>query len=98
MTTVKNTIDIQEVLKAVQVSEPQDFTVKWEYPGYIAITKHDKSVQISFGDSLDDASGYTWNALDLEGRELGNGSFDDLGSVQAIVIELWNQTSELIAI
>jgi hypothetical protein len=98
MTEVKNKIDIQEVLKAVQISEPQDFSVTWEYPGYIAISKKDMSIQIAFGDSLDDECGYTWNAIDIEGRELGCGSFEDLGSIQAIVVELWTQTAELVAL
>ena len=98
MVTSNFTVDVQDVLKAVEVSEPQGFSVSWEFPGYISIRKSDDSVQIAFGESLEDDNRYTWSAINAEGYEIGCGSFEDKGSVQAIVVELWNQTAELVAL
>jgi len=95
--TTTNKVDIQEVLKAVQESlEPQGFSVTWEFPGFISVCNMDKTVQIGFGDTLDDATGYSWNATDDEGRDLDSNSFDDLGSVEAIVEEFMKQIDEFL--
>ena len=95
--TTTNKVDIQEVLTAVQKSlEPQGFSVTWEFPGFISVSSEDKTVQIGFGDTLDDANGYSWNAMDNEGRDLDNGSFDDLGSAQLIADEFVNQINEFL--
>jgi hypothetical protein len=91
-----NTIKIKDILAKVQETAPKSAKVSWEYPGYISIYLSNKT-EIAFGESLESDSGYTWNDFDFEGTNKYAGGFDDLGNLDAIVSEFWNQASEVIS-
>jgi hypothetical protein len=90
----KNTVDIQTVLELVKQTAPQDARVSYEFPSYISILLAN-GTEICFGDSLEDETGYTWSDCDAEGYNNNLGAFDDLGTAEAIVAELWEQTAKV---
>lgn len=91
-----NTINIQDILAKIKETAPQGASVSWEYPGYISTHLANKT-EIAFGESLESDSGYTWNDFDFEGTNKYAGGFDDLGNLDAIVAEFWNQVSKVIS-
>jgi hypothetical protein len=91
-----NKVSIESVLEQITATAPESVSVTWNFPGYISITSKD-GAEICFGESLDDETGYSWNAMDFEGRETGCGYFEDLGTTEAIVTEFWSQTSKVSA-
>jgi len=92
---MSNTINIQDILTKIQETAPEGANVSWEYPGYISIYLANKT-EIAFGESLESDSGYTWNDFDFEGTNRHAGGFQDLGNLDAIVAEFWNQASEAV--
>ena len=95
-TTKTNTVSIESILERITATASANQTVTWSFPGYISITSKDGS-EICFGESLEDSSGYSWNAMDAEGRETGCDSFDDLGNLEAIIVRFWSQVSKVSA-
>jgi hypothetical protein len=91
-----NAINIKDILAKVQETAPKSAKVSWEYPGYISIYLSNKT-EIAFGESLESDSGYTWNDFDFEGTNKYAGGFDDLGNLDAILAEFWNQVSQVIS-
>jgi hypothetical protein len=86
----QNKIDLETIIPEIQRFAPA--TVKsctFEFPGYISIMFEDGH-DISFGDSLSDDTGYTWQEA-IEGLEVDNGLFDELPTAEDIAIELWTQ-------
>jgi hypothetical protein len=69
--------------------------VAWEYPGYISILLSN-GIEISFGESLSDDTGYTWNTYELDGTNGLADSFEDLKDIDLIVSTLWEQAKTLL--
>jgi hypothetical protein len=93
---VGNTLPIHLIEHAIKVSAPAGIAVSWEYPGCISIVLTNGQ-EIAFGESLESASGYSWNNYDKEGTNTDVNSFDDLGEANLIAGELWRQISHLMA-
>jgi len=86
----QNKIDVQDLIPEIKKFAPETIkNVSYEYPGYIAILFTDGH-DISFGDSLSDNTGYTWQEA-IEGLEVDNGFFDELETAEDIAVELWTQ-------
>lgn len=92
---VGNTLPIHLIEHAVKVSAPAGAKVSWEYPGYISIIL-ESGEEIAFGESLESASGYSWNNYDITGTNTRADSFGELGEANLIASELWRQTADLI--
>jgi hypothetical protein len=92
---MSNKIDIKDILAKVQETAPEGAKVSWEYPGYISVYLSNKT-EIAFGESLESDTGYTWNDFNFEGTNKYAGGFDDLGDLDAIVAEFWNQASKAV--
>jgi hypothetical protein len=86
----QNKIDVQDLIPEIKKFAPETVKdVNYEYPGYIGIYFTDGH-DISFGDSLSDDTGYTWQEA-IEGLEVDNGFFKELPTAEDIAIELWTQ-------
>jgi hypothetical protein len=93
--TSTNTVAINEIQAKISETAPEGAKVSWNFPGYISIVLVNET-EICFGESLESDSGYSWNDMDAEGTNRFCGSFDDLGNLDAIVAEFWNQTAEVL--
>jgi len=91
---VQHNFPISDIQERITLTAPKGARVTWSFPGYISILLSD-GVEIAFGESLESASGYSWNNYDVDGTNTYCNSFDDLASIDAIVSELWNQVSHL---
>jgi hypothetical protein len=89
-----NTFDILDILEKVKETAPKGAKVSWTYPGYISINLA-SGLEIAFGESLEKATGYSWNDFDSEGYNHNADSFEDLKDIEAIVNKLWEQTTQL---
>jgi hypothetical protein len=90
-----NKYPIHLVQHEITLTAPVGTKVFWSYPGYISINLSN-GTEIAFGDSLEEASGYSWNSYDLEGTSDYCDSFDDLKDIKAIVNKLWEQVAPLL--
>ena len=92
--TKGNKQPIHLVTHAIKLSAPIGAKVEWQFPGYVSIVLSN-GAEIAFGESLESETGYSWNDYDPSGTNTCAGSFDDLGEIDLIVKELWNQISHL---
>jgi hypothetical protein len=90
-----NTIKIEDITAKIRETAPEGVSVTWEFPGYVSVLLPNKT-EICFGESLESDTGYTWNDFDAEGSNFYCGGFEDLGNLDAIVAEFWNQTAEVL--
>ena len=90
-----NTWGIMEILERVKVTAPANAKVAWQYPGYVSIVLSN-GVEIAFGESLSDDTGYTWNDYDTDGTNRYADYIPDLGDIELIVNKLWAQTAHLL--
>ena len=91
-----NALPVHLIEHGLRVTAPEGVKVSWDYPGYISIVLANGQ-EIAFGESLESASGYSWNNYQLDGTNTECGSFDDLKNTRLIVDELWRQISHLMA-
>ena len=89
-----NTYGINDITNAIKLTAPNGSKVEWQYPGYVSIVLSN-GTEIAFGESLESDKGYSWNDYDLNGTNTYAGSFNDLGDIDLIVKELWDQTAHL---
>jgi single-stranded-DNA-specific exonuclease len=90
-----NTHPIHLVMHQIKLTAPVGSKVAWEYPGYISILLSN-GIEISFGESLSDDTGYTWNTYELDGTNGLADSFEDLKDINLIVSTLWEQAKTLL--
>jgi hypothetical protein len=91
----KNKHDIKSVQALIESTAPAGSRVTWSYPGYTSIILSN-GVEIAFGDSLDDESGYTWNSYDAEGTCNACGYFEEPAAIEDISNKLWAQSAALL--
>ena len=91
----KNKHDIHKVQNLIESTAPQGSRVTWSYPGYTSIVLSN-GVEIAFGDSLDDESGYTWNSYELDGSCNHYGYFAEPATIEEIPNKLWQQAAALL--
>jgi hypothetical protein len=91
----KNKHDIKSVQNLIESTAPAGSCVTWSYPGYTSIVLSN-GVEIAFGDSLDDESGYTWNSYDADGTCNNCGYFSEPATIEEIANKLWQQAAALL--
>jgi hypothetical protein len=91
----KNKHDIHKVQNLIESTAPQGSRVTWTYPGYTSIVLSN-GIEIAFGDSLDDESGYTWNSYDVDGTCNHCGYFEEPATIEEIPNKLWQQAAALL--
>jgi hypothetical protein len=74
---------------------PDGARVAFTFPGYVSIVLTN-GVEIAFGESLSDDTGYTWNDYSADGTNRYADYIPDLGDVDLIVNKLWEQTAHLL--
>ena len=94
MTT--NTYPIELVMHKIAETAPTGSKVAWEYPGYVSILLSN-GIEISFGESLEKDTGYSWNTYELDGTNGLADSFEDLKDIDLIVSTLWEQAKTLLS-
>ena len=83
-------VTIESVMEAIKETAPDTVkSVTWEFPGFISIMFNNND-QISFGESLDYAEGYSWQ-IDNEGGEFGTDSFGNFPTARDVACQLWMQ-------
>lgn len=92
----KNKYDIHKVQQLIESTAPKGSRVTWSYPGYTSIVLSN-GVEIAFGDSLDDESGYTWNSYDADGTCNHCGYFSEPATIEEIPNKLWQQAAALLS-
>lgn len=91
----KNRHDIHKVQALIESTAPAGSKVYWSYPGYTSIILSN-GVEIAFGDSLDDESGYTWNSYELDGSCNHFGYFAEPATIEEIPAKLWEQSAAVL--
>ena len=91
-----NTHPIHLVMHQIKLTAPVGSKVAWEYPGYVSILLSN-GIEISFGESLEKATGYSWNTYELDGTNGLADSFEDLKDINLIVSTLWEQAKTLLS-
>lgn len=91
----KNRHDIQKVQALIESTAPAGSKVFWSYPGYTSIVLSN-GVEIAFGDSLDDETGYSWNSYELDGTCNHFGYFEEPATIEEIPAKLWEQSAAVL--
>ena len=95
--TSLNAIPIKLIEDKIIETAPDGARVAFTFPGYVSIVLVN-GVEIAFGESLSDESGYTWNDYSPDGTNRYVDYIPDLKDVDLIVNKLWEQTAHILEI
>jgi hypothetical protein len=90
-----NAHPIKLIEDKIIATAPDGARVAFTFPGYVSIVLTN-GVEIAFGESLSDDTGYTWNDYSADGTNRYADYIPDLGDVDLIVNKLWEQTAHLL--
>lgn len=90
-----NTLPIKLIEDKIVATAPAGARVAFTFPGYVSIVLTN-GVEIAFGESLNDESGYTWNDYSPDGTNRYADYIPDLKNADLIVSKLWAQTAHLL--
>ncbi len=93
--TSGNTLPIKLIEDKIIETAPAGARVAFTFPGYVSIVLTN-GVEIAFGESLSDETGYTWNDYAADGTNRYADYIPDLGDVDLIVNKLWAQTANIL--
>lgn len=83
-------VTIESVMEAIKETAPDTVkSVTWEFPGFVSVM-FENNDQISFGEHLDQADGYSWQADDEEGC-FASDSFGNFPTAREVADFLWIQ-------